>query len=75
MKSSCKDPFIGVVVPDKFYELARRNEEMYLFSPYSVELDTVYQFNYIDITEKYEAATKTHKAHRQLLLSRYGLTG
>ena len=28
---------LGVVVPDKFYELARKNEEMYLFSPYSVE--------------------------------------
>ena len=34
---------LGVVVPDKFYELARKNEEMYLFSPYSVErLNTVY---------------------------------
>ena len=30
---------LGVVVPDKFYELARKNEEMYLFSPYSVELE------------------------------------
>ena len=28
---------LGVTVPDKFYELARNNEDMYLFSPYSVE--------------------------------------
>ena len=28
---------LGVTVPDKFYELARNNEDMYLFSPYSIE--------------------------------------
>ena len=45
---------LGVVVPDKFYELARKNEEMYLFSPYSVELEYGVPFNYINITEKYD---------------------
>ncbi|WP_061826738.1 class 1b ribonucleoside-diphosphate reductase subunit alpha, partial [Streptococcus pneumoniae] len=45
---------LGVVVPDKFYELARKNEEMYLFSPYSVEKEYGVPFNYIDITEKYD---------------------
>ncbi|MBF1112445.1 MAG: class 1b ribonucleoside-diphosphate reductase subunit alpha, partial [Streptococcus sp.] len=45
---------LGVVVPDKFYELARKNEQMYLFSPYSVELEYGVPFNYIDITEKYD---------------------
>ena len=45
---------LGVVVPDKFYELARKNEDMYLFSPYSVELEYGIPFNYIDITEKYD---------------------
>lgn len=28
---------LGVVVPDKFYDLAARNEDMYLVSPYDVE--------------------------------------
>ena len=42
------------MVPDKFYELARKNEEMYLFSPYSVEKEYGVPFNYIDITEKYD---------------------
>ncbi|AXQ78310.1 class 1b ribonucleoside-diphosphate reductase subunit alpha [Streptococcus chenjunshii] len=45
---------LGVVVPDKFYQLARQNEEMYLFSPYSVEKEYGVPFNYIDITEKYD---------------------
>ena len=45
---------LGVTVPDKFYELARKNEEMYLFSPYSVEKEYGKPFNYIDITTMYD---------------------
>ncbi|WP_303974377.1 class 1b ribonucleoside-diphosphate reductase subunit alpha [Streptococcus merionis] len=45
---------LGVTIPDKFYELARKNEDMYLFSPYSVELEYGVPFNYINITEKYD---------------------
>ena len=45
---------LGVTVPDKFYELARKNEEMYLFSPYSVEKEYGKPFNYIDITAMYD---------------------
>jgi len=45
---------LGVLVPDKFYELTRKNEEMYLFSPYSVEREYGMPFSYIDITEKYD---------------------
>ena len=45
---------LGLTVPNKFYELARKNEDMYLFSPYSVEKEYGVPFNYIDITEKYD---------------------
>lgn len=45
---------LGVTIPDKFYELARKNEDMYLFSPYSVELEYGVPFSYLDITEKYD---------------------
>lgn len=45
---------LGITVPDKFYELARNNEDMYLFSPYSVEKEYGVPFSYIDITEKYD---------------------
>ena len=45
---------LGVTVPDKFYDLARKNEEMYLFSPYSVEKEYGKPFNYIDITAMYD---------------------
>lgn len=45
---------LGLVVPDKFYQLARENKEMYLFSPYSVEKEYDIPFAYIDITKEYD---------------------
>lgn len=45
---------LGVLVPDKFYELTRKNEDMYLFSPYSVEKEYGVPFSYVDITEEYD---------------------
>ena len=45
---------LGVVVPDKFYELARKNEEMYLFSPYSVEKNTVCHLTTSILLKKYD---------------------
>ncbi|OJF92208.1 ribonucleoside-diphosphate reductase subunit alpha [Alkalibacterium sp. 20] len=45
---------LGLVVPDKFYELAADNQEMYLFSPYDVERFYGEPFSYVDITKEYD---------------------
>lgn len=45
---------LGILIPDKFYELTKNNEDMYLFSPYSVEKEYGVPFSYVDITEEYE---------------------
>ncbi|MGG5171416.1 class 1b ribonucleoside-diphosphate reductase subunit alpha [Pseudarthrobacter sp. J1738] len=44
---------LGVVVPDITFELARKNEDMYLFSPYDVEKVYGIPFTDISVTEKY----------------------
>ncbi|MGO4612659.1 class 1b ribonucleoside-diphosphate reductase subunit alpha [Nocardia sp. 2YAB30] len=44
---------LGVVVPDITFELAKKNEDMYLFSPYDVERIYGKPFADIDVTEKY----------------------
>ncbi len=44
---------LGVVIPDITFELARKNEPMYLFSPYDVERVYGVPFADIDVTEKY----------------------
>ena len=44
---------LGVVIPDITFELARDNEDMYLFSPYDVERVYGVPFSEISVTEKY----------------------
>ncbi|MFK4566991.1 class 1b ribonucleoside-diphosphate reductase subunit alpha [Enterococcus sp. UD-01] len=45
---------LGLVVPDKYYELIKTNQPMYLFSPYSVEREYGQPFSYIDVTKEYD---------------------
>ncbi len=44
---------LGVVIPDITFELAKNNEDMYLFSPYDVERVYGIPFGDIPLTEKY----------------------
>ncbi|WP_413376213.1 class 1b ribonucleoside-diphosphate reductase subunit alpha [Alkalihalobacillus sp. 1P02AB] len=45
---------LGLVVPDKFYELTKSNDFMYLFSPHDVEKVYGKPFSYVDITKEYD---------------------
>jgi ribonucleoside-diphosphate reductase alpha chain len=44
---------LGVVIPDITFELAKNNEDMYLFSPYDVQRVYGVAFADINVTEKY----------------------
>ena len=44
---------LGVVIPDITFELAKRKEDMYLFSPYDVEKVYGVPFAYVNVSEKY----------------------
>ncbi|MDE4134510.1 class 1b ribonucleoside-diphosphate reductase subunit alpha [Phaeobacter sp. QD34_3] len=44
---------LGVVIPDITFELAKKNADMYLFSPHDVEKVYGVPFSEISITEKY----------------------
>ncbi|QNV36812.1 class 1b ribonucleoside-diphosphate reductase subunit alpha [Rothia terrae] len=44
---------LGVVIPDITFELAKRNEDMYLFSPYDVERIYGVPFSDVNVSEKY----------------------
>jgi ribonucleoside-diphosphate reductase alpha chain len=44
---------LGVVIPDITFALAKKNEDMYLFSPYDVERVYGVPFADISVTEKY----------------------
>ena len=61
---------LGLTVPDKFYDLVKQNETMYLFSPDDVE--KVYQqpFNYVDITAEYDNMVANDKIRKQRIDAR-----
>jgi len=44
---------LGVVIPDITFELAKKNEDMYLFSPYDVARVYGVPFAEVNVTEKY----------------------
>ena len=45
---------LGLVVPDKYYELVAKTEDMYLFDPWGVERVYHKPFSYVDITKEYD---------------------
>ena len=45
---------LGVIVPDKYYELVQKNADMYLFDPWGVERAYGKPFSYVDITKEYD---------------------
>lgn len=63
---------LGVVVPDITFELARNNDDMYLFSPYDVERVMGQPFSDLSVTEHYDEwvanpdITKTKISARKL---------
>ncbi len=46
---------LGLIVPDKYYELLKANQQMALFSPYDVERIYNKPFSYVDISAEYES--------------------
>jgi ribonucleoside-diphosphate reductase alpha chain len=46
---------LGVVIPDITFELAKNDEEMYLFSPYDVERVYGKPFSEVSVTEEYRS--------------------
>ena len=61
---------LGITVPDKFYELCRDNQNMYLFSPYDVEREYGVPFSYVDITKEYDKMVANDSIRKKKLPAR-----
>lgn len=61
---------IGVVVPDVTLELAKNNEDMYLFSPYDVERIYGVPFGDISVTEKYQEMVDNPEIRKEKIKAR-----
>lgn len=53
-KSRLQTLSIGVIVPDKFMELAKENKKMYVFAPYTVYQATGEHLDDLDIDQRYD---------------------
>ncbi|NDV52257.1 class 1b ribonucleoside-diphosphate reductase subunit alpha [Yangia sp. PrR003] len=61
---------LGVVIPDVTFELAKRNEPMYLFSPYDVEKVYGVPYSEISVTEKYEEMVEDKRIRKTKINAR-----
>jgi ribonucleoside-diphosphate reductase alpha chain len=62
---------LGVVVPDITLELAKNNEDMYLFSPYDVERVYGVPMSDIPITEKYQEMVDNAEIRKKKINARH----
>ncbi|KVK44555.1 ribonucleotide-diphosphate reductase subunit alpha [Agrobacterium sp. D14] len=61
---------LGVVIPDITFELARNNEDMYLFSPYDVERVYGVPLTEISVTEKYQEMVADSRIRKKKIKAR-----
>ncbi|MFT0803326.1 class 1b ribonucleoside-diphosphate reductase subunit alpha [Bacillus swezeyi] len=56
---------IGVVIPDKFIELAREDKDFYMFYPYSVYKEYGQHLDEMDITKMYDKLVENPKVRKK----------
>ncbi|MFB9739358.1 class 1b ribonucleoside-diphosphate reductase subunit alpha [Streptomyces thermocoprophilus] len=61
---------LGVVVPDITFELAKRNEDMHLFSPYDVEREYGKPLSDLSVSEHYDDLVANPRIRRTTLSAR-----
>ena len=61
---------LGVVIPDITFELAKRNDDMYLFSPYDVERIYGKPFADVDVSEHYHEMVEDKRIAKKKINAR-----
>lgn len=60
----------GVVIPDITLQLVRKNEDMYLFSPYDVQREYGRAFTEVNVTEEYYAMVENPNIRKSKIKAR-----
>lgn len=68
-KTRLKTLSIGLIVPNKFYELAERNEMLHVFGPYSVYKAYGQHLDDLDMDEMYETLLADERVKKKAVLS------
>jgi ribonucleoside-diphosphate reductase alpha chain len=70
-KMRIKTLSLGVVMPDITLELAKNNEDMYLFSPYDIERELGVPMSDISITEHYQSLVDNPAIRKSKIKARH----
>ena len=73
-KSRIQTLSLGLIVPDKFFELAEKNEPFYVFYPLSVERAYGISLDDMNIDDMYETLVADSRVEKKLLNARAMLT-
>ncbi|TMV50199.1 class 1b ribonucleoside-diphosphate reductase subunit alpha [Paenibacillus mesophilus] len=68
-KSRLKTLSIGLIVPNKFYELAERNEPLHVFAPYSVYRAYGIHMDDMDMDEMYDQLIANDGVRKKVVMS------
>jgi ribonucleoside-diphosphate reductase alpha chain len=68
-KTRLKTLSIGLIVPDKFYQLAEANEPLYVFAPYSVRQAYGIHLDDMDMDEMYERLLADDRVRKKAVMS------
>lgn len=60
---------IGLIVPNKFYELAERNEPLHVFAPYSVYKAYGQHLDDLDLDHMYDELLANDKVQKKVIMS------
>ncbi|MCT9076394.1 class 1b ribonucleoside-diphosphate reductase subunit alpha [Streptomyces fulvoviolaceus] len=69
-KTRIKSLSLGVVIPDITFELAKNEDDMYLFSPYDVEQVLGVPLSEISVTEKYDELVGDERIRKSRISAR-----
>jgi len=68
-KSRIKTLSIGLIIPNKFYELAAQNKPLHVFAPYSVYKTYGQHLDDMDIDEMYEELLANDQVKKKVVMS------
>lgn len=61
---------LGLIVPDKYYELIKNNANMYLFSPHDVQKEYGIPFSEVNITKEYDKMVENPNIRKTKIMAR-----
>ncbi len=68
-KSRIKTLSIGLIVPNKFYELAEKNQPLHVFAPYSIYAAYGRHMDDMDMDEMYEELLANDKVKKKVVMT------